>query len=1856
MRIFSFISTVLVLAILIGLSNNDIASRAQDGATPHMNSLDFVDVNHGWAVGNGGLVVHTNNSGDSWQEQDANTTQNLHAVDFVDVNTGWLIGAGGTIRHTTDGGATWQSQNSPLPLDLYGLFFLDSQTGWIGYPDGVLKTTDGGTNWQKIGTGITFQVRSIHFLDANVGFLVASDLDNNSQFLRSTDGGETWAKVENIDWGRYRDVTFVNANFGVVVETFGDTFYTTDGGNNWTTVSRSGGTIHLSAVDFFDESHGWIVGHEGTWPRGMLRSENGGRHWSNMAGSGGNDVQFVSLLNGFIADDDGIIVSIDGGYTWSQSYPAETAPTPQSTSTPGVMNGLDFVNTTHGWVVGNGGQIVHTNDGGTSWQTQDANTTNDLHAVDFVDVNTGWVIGGSGTIRHTADGGTTWQTQNSPLPLDLYGLFFLDNQTGWIGYPDGVLKTTDGGTNWQKTGTGITFQVRSIHFLDENKGFLVASDLDNDSEFLRTIDGGETWEDVENIDWGRYRDVTFVNANFGVVVETFGDTFYTNDGGDNWTRVPRSGSTIHLSAIDFLDEIHGWIVGHEGTWPRGMLRSENGGRNWSNIAGSGGNDVQFVSVEKGFIADDDGIYVSNTSGYTWEKSYPLEGTVTPEAPNTDTPTPTTTLTPTATATSTPLCNSISEIPLAECNALVALYNSTDGANWTNNDGWLQTTTPCNWYGITCQNGTVYQVVLNDNLLVGTIPVALGDLTDPLSIHLYNNQLNGPIPASLGNLTSLQVLSLYRNQLSGTIPAELSKLKNLEALHLYNNQLSGVIPPELGLLSERLEVLNLSNNRLSGSIPSELGNLAMVLGIHLDSNQLTGAIPVELFEPPKLTNLYLHNNQLTGPIPSNLENRLTQLRRLYLSSNQITGAVPSWIGQVASLKELMIDNNPLSGPLPMSLIDLSLDKFHFNDTDVCMPADDAFQEWIDTIPDLQTNGNTCSEVCEIAEGISFKECEALVALYNSTDGANWTNNDGWLQTTTPCSWYGITCRGEHVTKIELTKNDLLGPIPEEISNLTNLTVLGMTNNQLSGPIPNRLGDLSSLIYLGLCVNQLTGSIPSELGNLASLEQLLLCGNKLTGEIPQSLSKLSNLNYIHIGENQLNGDLPAWLGSLSKLTYLHVGTNELIGPIPSELGNLSELTDLILRRNPLTGSIPAELGNLTKLRGLHLFGNQLSGEIPESLGNLTELTGLSLYGNQLTGSIPASLGNLKKLKAIHLYANRLTGAIPPELGQSDSQIEVLYLYGNRLTGSIPPELGNLPDLTHIRLDGNHLSGPLPSELGQLTQLKWLRVGDNLLTGPLPTSLMDLAKLTNLHFHSNKICEPGDEQFQNWLAALEERGTVTSTGIICPIGQSNYEPNDTCDEATMIDVLGMVQEHAFDRKQDTDWVKFNGEAGTRYQINAQTPSTSLADVEINLFDQCDGDKLDEQDHAFTPDVQLEFEAPATATYYMKLTSHDPDIGGSHVRYDLSVRQLLTPSPTNRALILVAGAIKENDVVQPNIYYVTDSARQVFVNHGYTDEQIYYLAADKNRPNVDASATITNLKGAITNWAAERVNSDGVLTIYLMDHGASNRLYLDKLQRQWVSPQEVNDWLDILEAKHPGVQVNIIVEACYSGSFINVSENADSVSSPGRVVIASTGALNLAWASREGGAIFSDYFLNELNRKVSLYESFKRAQQAASQFHRSQVPWLDANGNGIHNEPADWVIAGQRGFGINDTLPDENWAPSVFHGTGPFTSSVGRLTLRSNVRDDQTVKHVWAVIYPITYNAPTESEALVRDEDDDSILTLRLNNTGTDNLYSGSYDGENPHNVGRVVIYAEDDLGLVGSPKAITMHHIRLPFIVFP
>ena len=224
--------------------------------------------------------------------------------------------------------------------------------------------------------------------------------------------------------------------------------------------------------------------------------------------------------------------------------------------------------------------------------------------------------------------------------------------------------------------------------------------------------------------------------------------------------------------------------------------------------------------------------------------------------------------------------------------------------------------------------------------------------------------------------------------------------------------------------------------------------------------------------------------------------------------------------------------------------------------------------VDAVTDESNTANNCAAGVQVTvpaptppPPAPAEDRAALEALYDATNGTNWSRNDNWKTDEPLGQWLGVSTASDgRVTHLDLSRNQLSGTIPAEIGSLTRLQDLSLQVNQLSGTIPAEIGNLTSLSWLELAANQLSGTIPVELGNLTRLEQLLLGFNQLSGTIPVGIGNLTRLISLDLQVNQLSGTIPAGIGNLPSLTALSLSDNQLSGTIPAELGNLTHLAYL------------------------------------------------------------------------------------------------------------------------------------------------------------------------------------------------------------------------------------------------------------------------------------------------------------------------------------------------------------------------------------------------------------------------------------------------------------------------------------------------------------------------------------------------------------------------------------------------------------------------------------------------------------------------------------------------------------------------
>ncbi|KAG4124489.1 hypothetical protein ERO13_D10G042900v2 [Gossypium hirsutum] len=179
----------------------------------------------------------------------------------------------------------------------------------------------------------------------------------------------------------------------------------------------------------------------------------------------------------------------------------------------------------------------------------------------------------------------------------------------------------------------------------------------------------------------------------------------------------------------------------------------------------------------------------------------------------------------------------------------------------------------------------------------------------------------------------------------------------------------------------------------------------------------------------LEHLSLQSNpSLSGNVPPSLGN-LTRLRVLSLSQNNLQGNIPGELGWLVNLEQLDLSYNNLSGEIPQEI------------------------EGLKSLAILELSSNDLTGVLPFALG-----------------------------------------QLQHLQKVDLCSNRIHGKVPPELGKLNSFSGCG-----LIGPIPNSLSSLKNLSALSLDNNTLTGTIPSNLGSLPNLDQLNLSHNKLSGEL-------------------------------------------------------------------------------------------------------------------------------------------------------------------------------------------------------------------------------------------------------------------------------------------------------------------------------------------------------------------------------------------------------------------------------------------------------------------------------------------------------------------------------------------------------------------------------------------------------------------------------------------------------------------------------------------------------------------------------------------------------------------------------------
>ena len=351
--------------------------------------------------------------------------------------------------------------------------------------------------------------------------------------------------------------------------------------------------------------------------------------------------------------------------------------------------------------------------------------------------------------------------------------------------------------------------------------------------------------------------------------------------------------------------------------------------------------------------------------------------------------------------------------------------------------------------------------------------------------------------------------------------------------------------------------------------------------------------------------------------------------------------------------------------------------------------------------------------------AFIQRYALVVLYFSTTGDEWNMTERWLDPDLhECGWSDtINCIEDPrdsgldpvVNGLDLTKNNLVGSLPNEIGRLSQLDFLRMSQNRLQGTLPSSLFSGTNITVVDVHKNMLNGTLPNSIADAVDLMMIDLSQNAMTGPLPDGFYDLTALRYANLGQNQFSGPLPTDLGKLQRLTNLLLGSNRLTGTLPTlTFGVIPELQVVELNDNGFTGPVPEWIFEPGRQQ-VSLSQNMLSGTIQQPSTTILDSSDLRLQGvdlshNMLSGTVPSWLELLTSLRSLDLSHNLYRGNVPSWGGTSVlTNLEDLRLAHNKLTGTIPTEIGMLSSLAGLSLATNGFQGNLPTEMGNLNRLR-------------------------------------------------------------------------------------------------------------------------------------------------------------------------------------------------------------------------------------------------------------------------------------------------------------------------------------------------------------------------------------------------------------------------------------------------------------------------------------------------------------------------------------------------------------------------
>ncbi len=536
----------------------------------HLKGCHFLNENLGYTVGDSGMIIRYD--GGTLQRESSGTHYNLFSVAMASENNIFAIGYQGLVLKSS-GDGTWSEINSGVKNTLYAIQFISADKGFIvGDTGTILRTNDAGATWNKIDVSFESAFNDLYFIDANTGFIVG----NNHLVLKTTDGGNTWQQNTQVPTEEnIYSIDFINDTLGYLSGANGLVLSTINGGLSWVVKSIPTNltfrSIHMQAPTIVDTvvfcDTVIFCGDNGA----IYRSDSCG-YWGNKTHSSQRALNTITFLNdtlayavgGYLFNKTPLILKSTDGQNWSE-YKVDTIKQ--------YLTDIFLQNADSGFITGTSGRLFRADTNLANWIPIKTGVTKTLYSIRFAAPGKGMIVGRDGIILRTTESDTNWQKVESNFTKSLFKLHYKNlNEGAWAVGDDGtILRIKNHGNQISKIPSGTSLPLYDIKFQSDTAGFIVGFG----GKILKLKMVGGEISDVIDIPSGvtvPLNEVYFPSPMIGYIAGEGGTILESTDGGNSWLPT-LTGTSNNFRGLYFKTEQSGWAIG---SGPM-IMKTENGG-------------------------------------------------------------------------------------------------------------------------------------------------------------------------------------------------------------------------------------------------------------------------------------------------------------------------------------------------------------------------------------------------------------------------------------------------------------------------------------------------------------------------------------------------------------------------------------------------------------------------------------------------------------------------------------------------------------------------------------------------------------------------------------------------------------------------------------------------------------------------------------------------------------------------------------------------------------------------------------------------------------------------------------------------------------------------------------------------------------------------------------------------------------------------------------------------------------------------------------------------------------------------------------------------------------------------------